>query len=188
MSSQCYSQYWHSIPVNTDSSLLWGSITNTIHTWRDPRYKWETDHINVVDQRASILELNILFNKHYSRISVMCNNVTVISWFNNVGDKESASCMKIVRNICDFCITKKLWISAVHIPSVSSNVRPNSTQKQPSSSVPRKRCSGNMQQIYRRTTMLKCDFNKVVLQLYWNHTSAWVFYCKFAAYFHNIFY
>ena len=100
MSSQCYSQYWHSIPVNTDSSLLWGSITNTIHIWRDPRYKWETDHINVVDQRASILELNILFNKHYSRISVMCNNVTVISWFNNVGDKESASCMKIVCNIC----------------------------------------------------------------------------------------
>ena len=31
------------------------------------------------------------------------------------------------------------------------------------------------------------DFNKVVLQLYWNHTSAWVFSCKFAAYFQNIF-
>ena len=30
-----------------------------------------------------------------------------------------------------------------------------------------------MQQIYRRTAMPKCDFNKVALQLYWNHTSAW---------------
>ena len=34
--------------------------------------------------------------------------------------------------------------------------------------------SENMQQIYRKTSMLKCDFNKISKQLYWNHTSAWV--------------
>ena len=42
-----------------------------------------------------------------------------------------------------------------------------------------------MQQIYRRTFIPKCDFNKVALQLYWDHTSAWVFSWKFAAYFQN---
>ena len=31
--------------------------------------------------------------------------------------------------------------------------------------VPVKRCSENMKQIYRRTHMLKCDFNKVATQL-----------------------
>ena len=41
--------------------------------------------------------------------------------------------------------------------------------------------------IYRRTSTLKCDFNKVALQLYWNYTSAWMFSCKFAAYFQNSF-
>ena len=40
-------------------------------------------------------------------------------------------------------------------------------QKQPPRGVPRKRCSENMQQIYRRTPMPKRDFNKVALQ----HTS-----------------
>ena len=45
-----------------------------------------------------------------------------------------------------------------------------------------------MQQIYRRAPMPKCDFNKDALQLYWNHTSAWVISCKFAAYFQNTFY
>ena len=30
----------------------------------------------------------------------------------------------------------------------------------------RKRCSKNMQQIYRRTPIPKCDFNKVAKQLY----------------------
>ena len=34
-------------------------------------------------------------------------------------------------------------------------------QKQPPRGVLRKRCSENMQQIYRRTSMPKCDFNKV---------------------------
>ena len=35
--------------------------------------------------------------------------------------------------------------------------------------------------------MPKCNFNKVSLQLYWNHTSAWVFSCKFVVYFQNTF-
>ena len=33
-------------------------------------------------------------------------------------------------------------------------------QKQPPRGIPRKWCSENMQQIYRRTPMPKCDFNK----------------------------
>ena len=56
--------------------------------------------------------------------------------------------------------------------------------KQPSRGVLKKRYSENMQQIYRRTRMSKCDFNKVK-QLYWNHTSAWRFSSKFAGYFQN---
>ena len=61
-----------------------------------------------------------------------------------------------------------------------------SKQKQPYKGVLRKRCSENMQQIYRRTPIPKCDFNKVALQLYRNGTSAWCS-CKFAAYFQNTF-
>ena len=41
-----------------------------------------------------------------------------------------------------------------------------------------------MQQIYRRTPILKSDFK----QLYWNHTSTWLFSCKFAAFFQNTFF
>ena len=36
----------------------------------------------------------------------------------------------------------------------------------------KKRYSKNLKQIYRRTHVSKCDFNKVALQLYWNHISA----------------
>ena len=61
-------------------------------------------------------------------------------------------------------------------------------QKHPSRAILRKRCSENMQQTCRRTPMRKCDFNKVANQLYWNHTSAWVFFSKFATNFQNVFF
>ena len=39
-------------------------------------------------------------------------------------------------------------------------------QKQPFRGVLLKRCSENMQQIYRRTPIPKWDYNKIALQLY----------------------
>ena len=39
-------------------------------------------------------------------------------------------------------------------------------QKHPPLGVLRKRCFENMQQIYRRTPMPKCDFDKIAKQLY----------------------
>ena len=56
-------------------------------------------------------------------------------------------------------------------------------QKQPSRGIIRKRYS----EIYRKAPMSKCDFNKVALQFYRNHTSAWLFSCIFAAYFRTPF-
>ena len=53
------------------------------------------------------------------------------------------------------------------------------TKKQPPRGVHRKSYSENMQQIYGRTPMPKCDFNKVMSQFYWNRTSASAFCCKF---------
>ena len=50
-----------------------------------------------------------------------------------------------------------------------------------------KRCFENMQQIYRRAPIPKCDLEKIALQLHWNCTSAWLFSCKFVAYFQNTF-
>ena len=57
-------------------------------------------------------------------------------------------------------------------------------QKHLSRGVLRKSYSENMQQIYGRAPMPKCDFNKVA---FWNRTSAWVLSCKFAAYFQKTF-
>ena len=57
-------------------------------------------------------------------------------------------------------------------------------QRQSSSIVLRKRCSENMQQIYKRTPMPKCGFNSRFIKIAFRYTC---FFCKFAAYFQNIF-
>ena len=64
----------------------------------------------------------------------------------------------------------------------------NKNMKQPSRGVLRKRCSENMQRIYKRTPMSKCDFNKVAKQS--NFIEITIRHgCspEFAAYFQNIF-
>ena len=84
---------------------------------------------------------------------------------------------------CCYELKKKIWSNRnFHSFSMMKNL-----QKQPPRDVLRRRCSESMQQIYRRTPMLICDFNIMALQLYWNGTSTWVFSRKFAAYFQNIF-
>ena len=58
--------------------------------------------------------------------------------------------------------------TAVHIDFAVNLARffRTSIQKQQSRGALKRRCSENMQQIYRRTPMLKCDFNKIAKQLY----------------------
>ena len=92
-----------------------------------------------------------------------------------------------------FALVKGLFLEffKVDLKEVKIHILDSETsfkyQQQPPRGVPRNRCSENMQQIYRRTPMPKCDFNKVALQLYWNYTSAWLSSCKFLVYFQNTF-
>ena len=60
-----------------------------------------------------------------------------------------------------YCI---LFIYCIFIPFI--------VRKHPSRGVLIKSCSDNMQQIYKRTSMPRFDFNKVALHLYWNRTLA----------------
>ena len=107
-----------------------------------------------------------LFKHTFNTCELLCNFIITLLTFNKVIQFKKESTGKFLGKLCKWSLL----------------------QRQPSGSVLRKRCSKNMQQIYRGTTTLKCDFNKVTLQLYWNRTWAWwVFSSKFAVYFQNTF-
>ena len=123
-------------------------------------------------------------------VSYFFFQVLMLAFFRIQGTQSSQSPNE---NITEFKNSDKklacasFWKSTLSLILLAMGVLGWTIQKQPPRDVPRKRCSENMQQIYRRTTMPKCDFNKVALQLYWNRTLVWVFSCKFAAYFQTIF-
>ena len=83
-------------------------------------------------------------------------------------------------------IAPRLRCCFSHIP-IKNAIIDYRIQKHPSRRVLRKRCSENMQQIYSRASMSKCHIDKAAKRLCWNHTSAWVSYCKSGTYFENNF-
>ena len=60
--------------------------------------------------------------------------------------------------------TKKCVLDTSHKPFCIHSI--NDIQSQPPRGVLNKSSSENMQQIYRRTPMPKCEFNKITKQLY----------------------
>ena len=68
-----------------------------------------------------------------------------------------------VRNAYDtICLTEAFLDSLIENDDDRISIS-GYNQKQPPRDVPRKRFSDNMQQMYGRTRMAKCDFNKVTL-------------------------
>ena len=46
----------------------------------------------------------------------MCDNVTAVSYVNNMWGIKSQTCDDIACRILDFCTKNQLWLSAAHIP------------------------------------------------------------------------
>ena len=135
----------------------------------------------------------------YGRIIIGFSiTITIVCTWNILLDSSNAGCkgeifslavieaftenLVIDSYVCKFIMNKSYLVFS------DANIQ---TQKQPPKCVFKKRCSENTGLISKRTSMPKCDFNKVAKQLYWqlywNRTSAWVFSCKFAAYPQNTF-
>ena len=132
-------------------------------------------HVSIRQVEKCILNLESDLNEVYSRNTFwFFERVTIIFK------------LKTNRFLC-FFLVKKIEVIILAFFPLRNVTKIFVMQKEPSRGVLRKRCSENMQPIYRRTHMPKCDINKVAKQLYWNHTSAWVFSCKFDSYFQNTF-
>ena len=91
------------------------------------------------------------------------SNFMKLSAILNLHDKEVCG---LVFSLTSSGTESMMTVSNIKEILSSQSLINSSVQKQPSRGVRKKRCSENMQQIYRTTPMPKCDFNKVALQLY----------------------
>ena len=123
-------------------------------------------------QRKMCYRLRSLQNQSHSLWKInhteKCWIIKVLIWIHEVPQirfvPKSCCSSEFILVLClrwSVVLIKPLWVGF--------------KKKQPFRYVLRKRCSENMQQIYRSKPKPKCDFNKVSLQLYWTHASAWVF-------------
>ena len=170
-------------------------MTNEVDIWRNYQYFWH--HLKLY---FGLLNIHIPSNLSCSTFIFFNQSLYHVKILSSRHLGNSRLCIYVFMNFFIFqprvsfhietsnlfCSANKGAILRDSLQSWKIKKLLQLPQKQPLRGVPRKWCSENMQQIYRRAPMPKYDFNKVALQLYWNHASAWVF-CKFAAYFQNTF-
>ena len=162
---------------NTIFKLLFLRFTQLFLYWENMKIALTVFLILLCIISSSLLPNSISYGLLFLRGVMSCSswaNFWYISKINNSNDNS----------ILNLTSTDPKFIS---VYTFLKNLRFCHKQKQPFIGLLIEMCSENMQQTYRRTPMPNFDFNKFAKELYWNHTLARVFFCKFAAYFQNTF-
>ena len=75
-------------------------------------------HINILELKAILFAIKCFFSHAKKHIRVMCDNTTALSYVNNMGGQRSTHCHRLAKEIWEFCVSHKLWLSAAHIPGL----------------------------------------------------------------------
>ena len=90
------------ITIYADTSLTDWGITDDIPPSRGLWHKAELKHINVLELKAIKIGIySYCKNKDFLHVRVMCDNVTAISYVNNIGGKISQTC-NVLKTSCGF--------------------------------------------------------------------------------------
>jgi hypothetical protein len=79
-------------------------------------------HINAKELKAAFLGLQS-FCKEKAEVHVLVrsDNVTAVAYIRNMGGIRSSLCDKIACDLWSWCVDKKIWLSATHIPGEQNN-------------------------------------------------------------------
>ena len=111
-----------SVIMSTDaSSEGWGAVLGEVSTggrW----LTWEKDlHINVFELKAILFGLKSLCSKLFdAHIRVKCDNTTAVAYVNNMGGMKSVPSNECAKEIWQWCIDRRNWISSEHLPGVDN--------------------------------------------------------------------
>ena len=106
------------ITLYTDASNDgWGAVMGTSKTggrWNEAE---ASHHINYLELMAIFFGLKAFCMKEYSvHIQVYSDNTTAVTYINSMGGTHSMECHSVAKTIWFFCMGRKIWLSAVHIP------------------------------------------------------------------------
>ncbi|KAJ8034660.1 hypothetical protein HOLleu_21589 [Holothuria leucospilota] len=106
------------VKLTCDASMSgWGACLREIKAsgvWNTKEKKY---HINVLELLAIEFGLKSLCRKLFgSHIQVLSDSSTAVAYLNNMGGMKSHVCDALAKRIWLWCIDRKIWISAAHIP------------------------------------------------------------------------
>lgn len=102
----------------TDASNLgWAGCLNSITT--NGRCCPEEVHLHINARELLAILLSLRSFTHLLRglhVRVLCDNTTAINYVNEMGGVKSIVCDDISRDICEWCLSNGVWLTASHIP------------------------------------------------------------------------
>jgi hypothetical protein len=99
------------------SHTSWGATANRCHTQGLWSTKEATYHINTLGMLAIKLDLRSLFKQVGDQhIWIMSNNITTVSYINEMGGCKSKDCNSLAKDIWLWAVDRNNWLSADHTP------------------------------------------------------------------------
>ncbi len=111
-----------SICLSSDASLAgWGCTDNTTHIggrWnRNEVSKFAISGINYLETLAAFFGLKSFCKyMHDVHVHLQIDNTTAVAYINKMGGTKSHDCNHLAKQIWNWCIQRKIWITATHLP------------------------------------------------------------------------
>ena len=104
--------------ITTDASLMgWGAESSGVSSGGNWSHSESKHHINYLEMLAILLGLQTFAkDKSNTHIRIMCDNTTAVNVINHMGTSHSDPCNSVAKEIWEWCIDRKIWLSAAHIP------------------------------------------------------------------------
>ena len=119
------------IIIYTDASKAgWGANMGT-HRINGRWDETEAElHINILELMAvEIAILAFCKNEHKKHIRFMIDNMTAVTYLQNMGGIKSPECNEISRNVWKWEEHRKIWLSAAHIPGTGNCTADNDSRE-----------------------------------------------------------
>lgn len=99
----------------------WGASDHTTHTggrWNeDELQKARENKINYLETLAAGMGLkSFCSNSQNIHVLLRLDNSTAVAYINNMGGIKSLDCDRAAREIWQWCETRKIWVTAAHLP------------------------------------------------------------------------
>lgn len=105
--------------ITTDASLTgWGAESAGVSSGGNWSHSESKHHINYLEMLAILLGLQTFakLDKSNTHIRIMCDNTTAVNILNHMGTSHSDPCNSVAKEVWEWCIARKIWLSVAHIP------------------------------------------------------------------------